>query len=126
MGASAGQLHLYGLDYKMIYQIKKLKIVLRESTKVSCIVGIAAAHSLNLIRWKDMANVDEAYLKSIFEKYLGKMDTEKWMERSFNKNYISEVDFFEKMDSNDPPIFIINYGKNTKPKEFSVLYTLNF
>ena len=37
--------------------------VLRESTKVSCIVGIAAAHSLNLNRWKDMADVDEAYLK---------------------------------------------------------------
>jgi len=51
--------------------------VLRESTNVSCIVGMAAAHSLNLMRWKDMANVDEAYLKSIFEKYLGKMDTEK-------------------------------------------------
>ena len=57
--------------------------VLRESTNVSCIVGIAAAHSLNLMRWKDMANVDEAYLKSIFEKYLGKMDTEKWIKRSF-------------------------------------------
>ena len=57
--------------------------VLRESTNVSCIVGMAAAHSLNLMRWKDMANVDEAYLKSIFEKYLGKMDTEKWIKRSF-------------------------------------------
>jgi len=53
--------------------------VLRESTNVSCIVGMAAAHSLNLMRWKDMANVDEVYLKSIFEKYLGKMDTEKWI-----------------------------------------------
>jgi len=93
--------------------------VLRESTNVSCIVGIAAAHSLNLMRWKDMANVDEAYLKSIFEKYLGKMDTEKWIKRSFDKNYISEVDFFEKMDSNDPPIFIINYGKNKKPKNIA-------
>ena len=39
---------------------------------------------------------DEDYLKSIFEKYLGKMDTEKWMKRSFDKDYISEVDFFEK------------------------------
>jgi len=57
--------------------------VLRESTNVSCIVGMAAAHSLNLMRWKDMANVDEAYLKSIFENYLGKMDTEKWIKRSF-------------------------------------------
>ena len=93
--------------------------VLRESTKVSCIVGIAAAHSLNLNRWKDMADVDEAYLKSIFEKFLGKMDTEKWMQRSFDKNYISEVDFFEQMDSNDPPIFIINYGKSRKPKNIA-------
>ena len=93
--------------------------VLRESTKVSCIVGMAAAHSLNLNRWKEMANVDEDYLKSIFEKYLGKMDTEKWMKRSFDKDYISEVDFFEKMDSNDPPIFIINFGGNRKPKNIA-------
>ena len=93
--------------------------VLRESTKVSCIVGIAAAHSLNLNRWKNMSNVDDEYLKLIFEKFLGKMNTEKWMERSFDKNYISEVDFFEKMDSNDPPIFIINYGENKKPKNIA-------
>lgn len=93
--------------------------ILRESTEVSCIVGMAAAHSLNLNRWKDMANVDEAYLKSIFERFLGKMDTQKWMDRSFDKEYISEVDFFEKMDSNDPPIFIINFGKNKKPKNIA-------
>ena len=59
----------------------------------------------------ELTDREKNLTKSIFEKYLGKMDTEKWMERSFNKNYISEVDFFEKMDSNDPPIFIINYGK---------------
>jgi acetyl esterase/lipase len=120
MGASAGATSSLWIGLQDDLSDKKSKDpILRESTKVSCIVGIAAAHSLNLIRWKDMANVDEAYLKFIFEKYLGKMDTEKWMERSFNKNYISEVDFFEKMDSNDPPIFIINYGKNTKPKNIA-------
>ncbi len=120
MGASAGATSSLWIGLQDDLSDKKSKDpILRESTKVSCIVGIAAAHSLNLIRWKDMANVDEAYLKSIFEKYLGKMDTEKWMERSFNRNYISEVDFFEKMDSDDPPIFIINYGKNTKPKNIA-------
>ena len=93
--------------------------ILRESTKVSCIVGMAAAHSLNLNRWKNMADVDEAYLKSIFKKYLGKMDAEKWIQRSFDENYISEVDFFEKMDANDPPIFIFNPGKNRKPKNIA-------
>ena len=93
--------------------------VLRESTKVSCIVGMAAAHSLNLKRWKDMANVDGAYLKSIFKKYLGKMDVEKWVQKSFDDDYISEVDFFEKMDADDPPIFIVNYGKNRKPKNIA-------
>ena len=93
--------------------------ILRESTKVSCIVGMAAAHSLNLNRWKNMADVDEVYLKSIFKKYLGKMDAEKWIQRSFDENYISEVDFFEKMDANDPPIFIFNPGKNKKPKNIA-------
>tara|TARA_B100001175_G_scaffold28289_1_gene20816 strand:+ start:1966 stop:2907 length:942 start_codon:yes stop_codon:yes gene_type:complete len=120
MGASAGATSSLwiGLQDDLSDQ-SSADPVLRESTKVSCIIGMAAAHSLNLNRWKEMANVDEAYLKSIFEKFLGKMDTEIWMERSFDKNYISEVDFFEKMDSNDPPIFIINFGKNRKPKNIA-------
>ena len=120
MGASAGATSSLWIGLQDDLSDKKSKYpVLRESTKVSCIVGMAAAHSLNLNRWKEMANVDEDYLKSIFEKYLGKMDTEKWMKRSFDKDYISEVDFFEKMDSNDPPIFIINFGGNRKPKNIA-------
>ena len=120
MGASAGATSSLwvGLQDDLSDQ-NSTDPVLRESTKVSCIVGMAAAHSLNLNRWKEMANVDEEYLKSIFEKYLGNMDTEKWMKRSFDKDYISEVDFFEKMDSNDPPIFIINFGGNRKPKNIA-------
>ena len=109
--------HHRRLDFKMICQIKIVPIHLRESTK-ACIVGMVA-HSLNLNRWKNMADVDEAYLKSIFKKYLGKMDAEKWIQRSFDENYISEVDFFEKMDANDPPIFIFNPGKNRKPKNIA-------
>lgn len=120
MGASAGATSSLWIGLQDDLSDKKSKDpVLRESTKVSCIVGMAAAHSLNLNRWKEMANVDEDYLKSIFEKYLGKMDTEKWMKRSFDKDYISEVDFFEKMDPNDPPIFIINFGGNRKPKNIA-------
>ena len=120
MGASAGATSSLWIGLQDdLSDIKNNDPVLRESTKVSCIVGMAAAHSLNLNRWKEMANVDEAFLKSIFEKYLGKMDTEKWMKKSFDKDYISEVDFFEKMDSNDPPIFIINYGENKKPKNIA-------
>jgi len=120
MGASAGATSSLwiGLQDDMSDQ-NSSDPILRESTKVSCIIGMAAAHSLNLNRWKNMANVDQAYLKSIFEKYLGKMDTEKWMKRSFDENYISEVDFFEKMDAKDPPIFIFNPGKNRKPKNIA-------
>tara|TARA_X000000368_G_scaffold150271_1_gene118549 strand:- start:134 stop:1075 length:942 start_codon:yes stop_codon:yes gene_type:complete len=120
MGASAGATSSLwiGLQDDMSDQ-NSSDPILRESTKVSCIIGMAAAHSLNLNRWKNMANVDLAYLKSIFEKYLGKMDTEKWMKRSFDENYISEVDFFEKMDAKDPPIFIFNPGKNRKPKNIA-------
>ena len=47
------------------------------------------------------------------------MDTEKWVQKSFDDDYISEVDFFEKMDADDPPIFIVNYGKNRKPKNIA-------
>ena len=68
MGASAGATSSLWIGLQDDLSDKKSKDpILRESTKVSCIVGIAAAHSLNLIRWKDMANVDEAYLNSMFE-----------------------------------------------------------
>ena len=110
MGASAGATSSLWIGFQDdMSDQNSSDPILRESTKVSCIIGMAAAHSLNLNRWKNMANVDQAYLKSIFEKYLGKMDTEKWMKRSFDENYISEVDFFEKMDANDPPIFCLLY-----------------
>ena len=70
MGASAGATSSLWIGLQDDLSDKKSKDpVLRESTKVSCIVGMAAAHSLNLNRWKEMANVDEDYLKSIFEKY---------------------------------------------------------
>ena len=69
MGASAGATSSLWIGLQDDMSDKKSKDpVLRESTKVSCIVGMAAAHSLNLNRWKEMANVDENYLKSIFEK----------------------------------------------------------
>ena len=32
---------------------------------------------------------------------------------------ISKIDFFDQMDKNDPPFFIVNYGKNTKPKNIA-------
>ena len=68
MGASAGATSSLWIGLQDDLSDKKSKDpILRESTKVSCIVGIAAAHSLKLIRWKDMANVDEAYLNSMFE-----------------------------------------------------------
>ena len=68
MGASAGATSSLwiGLQDDMSDQ-NSPDPVLRESTKVSCIIGMAAAHSLNLNRWKNMANVDQVYLKSIFK-----------------------------------------------------------
>ncbi len=31
----------------------------------------------------------------------------------------AKIDFFDQMDKNDPPFFIVNYGKNTKPKNIA-------
>jgi hypothetical protein len=41
------------------------------------------------------------------------------MNEVYAKNHISKIDFFDKMDINDPPFFIVNFGKNRKPRNIA-------
>jgi hypothetical protein len=66
-----------------------------------------------------MANVDKQYMEELTKQYIGKLDQEKWMNEVYAKNHISKIDFFDKMDINDPPFFIVNFGKNRKPRNIA-------
>tara|TARA_Y100001935_G_scaffold45605_1_gene37393 strand:+ start:385 stop:1263 length:879 start_codon:yes stop_codon:yes gene_type:complete len=95
--------------------------ILRESTRVSCLVGVAAAHSMNLGRWRDMIGLDQDYLDEISRKYTkgAGLDVDVWEKKTYDEEYLDKIDFFKKMDSNDPPFFIVNFGKNKKPKNIA-------
>ena len=91
----------------------------RESTRVSLVVGIAAAHTMDLNKWKEMLNIDQDYMDKLVSQYIGKLDRKKWMDKTLQNEYISKIDFFDEMDKNDPPFFIVNYGGNRKPKNIA-------
>ena len=54
----------------------------RENTIVSCLVGVAAAHSMDLRRWRDMIDLDQNYLDEISRKYTkgAGLDVDIWEE----------------------------------------------
>ena len=93
----------------------------KENTNVICMVGIAAAHSMDLRRWRDMIDLDQNYLDEISKKYTkgAGLDEDIWGKKTYDEEYLSKIDFFEKMDSSDPPFFIVNFGKNRKPKNIA-------
>ena len=122
MGSSAGATSSLWIGFNDDMSDKKSNdLVEREPTTVSCIVGIAAAHSMDLRRWRDMIDLDQNYLDEISRKYTkgAGMDEDIWEEKTYHEEYLSKIDFFEKMDSDDPPFFIVNFGKNRKPKNIA-------
>ena len=120
MGSSAGATSSLWLGFfDDMADLKSTDPVERESSRVSLVVGIAAAHTMDLNKWRIMANVDKQYMEELTKQYIGKLDQEKWMNEVYVKNYISKIDFFDKMDINDPPFFIVNFGKNRKPRNIA-------
>ena len=120
MGSSAGATSSLWLGFfDDMAQPNSNDPIERESTRVSLIVGIAAAHTMDLNKWKEMLNIDQDYMDKLVSQYIGKLDRKKWMDKTLQNEYISKIDFFEKMDTNDPPFFIVNYGGNRKPKNIA-------
>ena len=120
MGSSAGATSSLWLGFfDDMAQLNSNDPIERESTRVSLVVGIAAAHTMNLNKWKEMLNIDQDYMDKLVSQYIGKLDRKKWMDKTLQNEYISKIDFFDEMDKNDPPFFIVNYGGNRKPKNIA-------
>ena len=120
MGSSAGATSSLWLGFfDDMAQLNSNDPIERESTRVSLVVGIAAAHTMDLNKWKEMLNIDQDYMDKLVSQYIGKLDRKKWMDKTLQNEYISKIDFFDEMDKNDPPFFIVNYGGNRKPKNIA-------
>ena len=85
----------------------------KESTRVQGIISINGAHSFNSDNWKRMIKISDNMFDLMikgFLKYPG-VDVEKWLVNYKDKKYQENIDYYNFMDSSDPPIFIANYGK---------------
>ena len=94
--------------------------VLRESTRVQGIVSVNGAHSFNSQNWKKMINMSDKifdFMIKRFLKYPG-MDVDKWLVNYKLKKYQEAIDYFDFMDSSDPPMLVANYG-DMVPKSIS-------
>ena len=90
--------------------LKSENIVLRESTRVQGIVSVNGAHSFNSQNWKKMINMSDQifdFMIKRFLKYPG-MDVDKWFVNYKLKKYQEAIDYFDFMDSSDPPILVAN------------------
>ena len=94
--------------------------VLRESTRVQGIVSINGAHSFNSQNWKKMINMSDKIFDFMIKRFLRYpgMDVDKWLVHYKLKKYQEEIDYFDFMDSSDPPMFVANYG-DMVPKSLS-------
>jgi len=100
--------------------LKSENKVLRESTRVQGIVSVNGAHSFNSQNWKKMINMSDKifdFMIKRFLKYPG-MDVDKWLVNYKLKKYQEAIDYFDFMDSSDPPMLVANYG-DMVPKSLS-------
>ena len=100
--------------------LKSENKVLRESTRVQGIVSVNGAHSFNSQNWKKMINMSDKifdFMIKRFLKYPG-MDVDKWLVNYKLKKYQEAIDYFDFMDSSDPPMLVANYG-DMVPKSIS-------
>ena len=89
MGSSAGATSSLWLGFfDDMAQLNSNDPIERESTRVSLVVGIAAAHTMDLNKWKKMLNIDQDYMDKLILQYIGKLDKKKWMDKTSQSEYI--------------------------------------
>ena len=93
--------------------------ILRESTRISCVGALATQATYNFFKWPEILNLpEELMLDANTEKRIAKAFGLKYEEGIDLKSYkkiIEELDFLEKIDKNDPPMFVFNNQKGGIP-----------
>ena len=94
-------------------------LILRESTRISCVGALATQATYNFFKWPEILNLpEELMLDANTERRITKAFGLKYEEGIDLKSYkkiIEELDFLEKIDKNDPPMFVFNNQKGGIP-----------
>ena len=94
-------------------------LILRESTRISCVGALATQATYDFFKWPEILNLpEELMIDANTEKRIAKAFGLKYEEGIDLKSYkkiIKELDFLEKIDKNDPPMFVFNNQKGGIP-----------
>ena len=93
--------------------------ILRESTRISCVGALATQATYDFFKWPEILNLpEELMLNANTERRIAKAFGLKYEEGIDLKSYkkiIKELDFLEKIDKDDPPMFVFNNQKGGIP-----------
>ena len=93
--------------------------ILRESTRISCVGALATQATYDFFKWPEILNLpEELMLNANTERRIAKAFGLKYEEGIDLKSYkkiIEELDFLEKIDKDDPPMFVFNNQKGGIP-----------
>ena len=94
-------------------------LILRESTRISCVGALATQATYDFFKWPEILNLpEELMLNANTERRIAKAFGLKYEEGIDLKSYkkiIEELDFLEKIDKDDPPMFVFNNQKGGIP-----------
>ena len=94
-------------------------LILRESTRISCVGALATQATYDFFKWPEILNLpEELMIDANTEKRIAKAFGLKYEEGIDLKSYkkiIKELDFLEKIDKDDPPMFVFNNQKGGIP-----------
>ena len=94
-------------------------LILRESTRISCVGALATQATYDFFKWPEILNLpEELMIDANTEKRIAKafgLIYEEGIDLKSYKKIIKELDFLEKIDKNDPPMFVFNNQKGGIP-----------
>lgn len=123
-GSSAGGgISLFIGFYDDLADPKSEDIVLRESSRVFGIGHMSSQPTYNIGKWEEILGyAPEDIQKVVSQAKAGVPQhvklgfrSEEGLKTEEGKKYLSMIDMTEHADSEDPPVFIFNPGKNEKP-----------
>lgn len=94
--------------------------ILRESTRISCVGAQATQATYDFFKWPEIFNLSEELLLDVnSEKRIAKgfgLDYYEGIDLKSFSEIRKELDFLDKIDKNDPPMFVFNNQKGGIPK----------
>ena len=93
--------------------------VLRESTRISCVGAYATQATYDFFKWEEILNVSENFLDIKKRKQISRafgLNFDEKMDLRKELEIRNKLDFLDKLDKDDPPMFVFNNQKGGEPE----------